>query len=321
MSFEIRPYPTFSWSHSRDRTFVSCARRYYMHYYASHNGWLRDADEESRRAYVLKHLTSLPLIHGSAVHEVFRQGVIAVRNRQPRITGERGLQHVRDELNRACLSSHYIDAFASAPRAHVMLRDVWYHGARNTSQDEKIREKMRTCVSNLVGHEIWDELEACGPEGIILVDQMASFDHDGLTIFASPDVVYRPKPHHLVIGDVKTGDDKDSVLQLSLYALYLVRGLGLEFVPGAWMGRVINVQSGEDTWVDISSEMLTAAEERIRQSVFAMRSYLADPSTNAPKDKDVFPLAAPAKRGQCQSCVYQGVCADELRATSSRRFG
>ena len=320
MPFEIRPNPTFSWSHSRDRTLTACARRYYMNYYASHNGWLRDAPDEVRLAYVLKHLTTLHLILGGAIHEVARRMAIAIRGRQPRIAHEQSLQHVRDELNRSALSSHYIDAFASAPKSHMMLRDVWYYGVRDSSQDERIKAKMHACVSGLIGHEIWGELEACAPDDIILVDQMSSFQFDDLTVFAAPDLVYRPTPRRLIIGDFKTGDDKDAVLQLSLYALYLVRGLGLEFVPGAWMGRVINVQTGEDTWVDISAEMLDAAENRIRQSVAAMRSYLADPVLNAPLPKDAFPLAAPGKRGQCRTCVFHGACEAELRQTATERF-
>ena len=320
MPYEIQKNPTFCWSHSRDRMLVACARRYFLHYYRSHNGWVQNSDTAARTAYVLKHLTTLHLILGGAIHEVARRMAVAIRDGQPRITRTLALNHVRDELNRSALSSHYIDSFAAAPKTHVMLRDVWYQGRRDTSQDERIKTKMHACVSGLMGHEVWDELEVCAPDDIILVDQMASMQFEGITTYAAPDLVYRPKPRHLIIGDFKTGPDTDAALQIALYALYLVRGLGLPYVEGAWMGRVMNLRDGEDTWLDISPDMLRAAEDRIRESVAAMQTYLADPATNAPKDEDGFPTVPPSKRGQCRTCVYHAVCEEELRRSHGDRF-
>ncbi len=166
MSFEIRPYPTFSWSHSRDRTLVACARRYYMHYYGAHNGWMKTAGHDSRSAYVLKHLTTLELLLGLIIHDLFRRMVLAIKCGQLRPTREQMLQRVREELNRACLSSHYIDAFAKNPTQHVMLREVWRHGERDKRNDERIRAKMIWVIDNLADHEIWDELETCPSERV-----------------------------------------------------------------------------------------------------------------------------------------------------------
>ena len=45
MAFEIRAYPDFSWSQSRRSTFRECPRKYFWHYYGSHNGWLDEASE------------------------------------------------------------------------------------------------------------------------------------------------------------------------------------------------------------------------------------------------------------------------------------
>lgn len=39
MAYIRREYLEFSWSYSRKNSFHDCLRKYYYHYYASHNGW------------------------------------------------------------------------------------------------------------------------------------------------------------------------------------------------------------------------------------------------------------------------------------------
>ena len=53
MTFEIRPYPEFSWSISRQRKLDQCPRGYFYTYYLGWNGWLDDAPTEARVAYRL----------------------------------------------------------------------------------------------------------------------------------------------------------------------------------------------------------------------------------------------------------------------------
>ena len=79
-----RPYPEFSWSHSRDRSLAECARAYFWRYYGSHNGWLPDAPEEASVAYALKQLTTFPMILGTAIHACARDCALAVRQGAPR---------------------------------------------------------------------------------------------------------------------------------------------------------------------------------------------------------------------------------------------
>ena len=52
-SFEIKPYPDFSWSMSRQRKLDRCPRAFYCSYYLAWNGWLDDAPAASRMAYRL----------------------------------------------------------------------------------------------------------------------------------------------------------------------------------------------------------------------------------------------------------------------------
>ena len=59
----------FSWSFSRDNAFNTCKRKYYYSYYGSWGGWNKDADELSKKLYMLNKMTSLPMLAGSKVHD------------------------------------------------------------------------------------------------------------------------------------------------------------------------------------------------------------------------------------------------------------
>ena len=76
MAFEIRAYPDFSWSQSRRSTFRECPRKYYWHYYGSHNGWLDEATAEARQAWRLKKITNLYMVLGTIVHELAAEAVL-----------------------------------------------------------------------------------------------------------------------------------------------------------------------------------------------------------------------------------------------------
>ena len=106
MVFEIRPYPEFSWSMSRQRLFNQCPRAYYFNYYASWNGWLREAPPRARRAYRLKQLTGLDALLGQEIDERARELERAARHGDPLPSAELLARRTKDRLNEAWRSSH-----------------------------------------------------------------------------------------------------------------------------------------------------------------------------------------------------------------------
>lgn len=305
--------PVFSWSHSRDLKFIRCPRLYYWWFYGSWGGWKPDAPDEARHAFILKHLTTLPLTLGTVIHEVARSCVVAVQQRKPLPSQDEILLRVRAELNRVCISSHHRDQFLRSPTQIPFLQDVYYHGERNEQHVEQVRAKMNACVANLATWPLWDELRALPPDSIRLVEQLDTFQERGVSVFGAPDLVYTPGSPRVVIGDWKTGSEEGAHLQLALYALHLIRAHGFTFEEGAWMGRVMNLATGEDSWHDIRAADLAAAESRIRESIAAMRLYLVDMAENRPMERDAFPLATQEKRHECPRCVFYNLCQDDLR--------
>jgi hypothetical protein len=306
------PHPPFSWSHSRDRALLDCSRAYYWRHYGSHGGWVRDASPESRLAYALKHLTTYPLVLGTAVHACARDCVVATRNGEPRPAVDAMLAQVSAALNRTLLGSHRRGAFLRDPRHIPMLRDAWYTGRQESAGLVAAVAKARVCLRVLSEAAVWDEIEACRPEWIAVADSPEAFVHEGWPVYAGPDAVYRPGGRYVVILDWKTGDETDAELQIALYALYCRKALGMRFRDGEWFGRVVNLATGSDTVSEISRVDLLRAADRIRDSVGAMHALLANAQTNEPRPKEDFPLAPRQQRDRCSRCEFFALCENEL---------
>ncbi|MBE0527639.1 MAG: hypothetical protein IH629_00340, partial [Thermoleophilia bacterium] len=79
MTFEIKPYPEFAWSISRQRKLDQCPRAYFYSSYLHWNGWLDDAPTETRVAYRLGKLTSLDALLGQQIDVRARELEAAAR--------------------------------------------------------------------------------------------------------------------------------------------------------------------------------------------------------------------------------------------------
>lgn len=308
----ISPFPDFSWSHSRDRALMECTRAYYWRYYGSHNGWQPDAPERANLSYALKQLTTFPMLVGTAVHECARQCALATRQGAARPPFESMLASVSTTLNRAVIGSHHRTRFLRDPKSIVMLRDAWYSGRADASGLAPALTKARVCLRALERAVVWEELGQCRPEWVTVPDGPEAFVHEGWSVYAAPDLVYRPDGRRVVILDWKTGDDSDVELQIPLYALYCRAVLGLPFRDDEWFGRVVNLSTGEDYTWEITRIDLMRTVERVRQSVGAMHALLADIDTNQPRAIEAFPVAEPERRRSCQYCPFFSLCESEL---------
>jgi hypothetical protein len=308
-----------SWSHTRHRTFIECGRRYYWRYLVP-GGWAPDAPPLAREVHLLKNLTSLYGVLGITLHNIARDCTLRLKKGEAILSSDAILNRTRAELNRVCLSSEDRGGFLRFPSSHPMLQDVWLFGERNPETDRRVRERLHTCTANLAGHAIWPELQACDPASIIAADSLSKFELGGITVYAAPDLVYSPQAGNIVIGDWKTGGSStdDHMPQLAAYALWVRDSLGLEWTPGQWQGRIMDLLGGEDLWYDIREEDLDAAARRIRMAVSMMQenTYGAD-GTGFPSI-DNFPVLAPERRRLCQGCVFFSLCEKELRAVGPR---
>lgn len=296
---------------TRRACFRECPRRYYYQYYASHNGWRDQAPALARATYRLKQLKSLPMLAGEALHEVFAQALVAVRGGGRAPDREALYAQVREPLNKAFAESKNRAAFERAPRQSTMLREFYYGTGPSDAAVESMRERLWRAIDGFLASKSFREAASAPFQEIKDVDHKGHFDLDGTRIYAAPDLDYRLGDGRWVIVDWKTGAvDEEQKTQVAVYGLYLRYRHG---VRDPIVAHLEYVAEGTRTDVAIDEGALEAALREIRDSVAAMRGYLADEAENRPREREAFPLAA--DRRICPRCNFYEVCKPDLEGT------
>lgn len=304
--FEIRPYPEFSWSISRQRLLENCPRAYYYRYYLSHNGWLREAPEQARLAYRLSKLTSLDALLGQEMDERAREVEAKARAGDP-LPGAGQLEaRTRESLRRAWRSSRdERAAFEARPKDIVMLRSFYVEGCPPPeAEDERVNEKLVTSHQHLLSAEHWDRLRECGRHGCLLIPAFGHFFHDGAKAFAAGDMAYVHRGTVYLI-DWKTGrpgaDDRRQVT-LAAHSLF-EEDPALAGMP--MRASLHYLFTGEEQRVPMPDDLAACAADTVTAGVKAMRSFLRDVEANAPLEEGEFPRR---ESGLCGSCNYALLC-------------
>ena len=314
MAFESSPYPPFSWSLTRARTLWDCPRRYLLRYYTGHGGWRSTADPVARRAWVLRHLPSLPELLGTALHECCRLCARAVRRQKSLPTETVLRQLVADRLNSAWRTRDAC-AFLAAPERHPMLREIYYGRGVDANQLQATRVKLDTCVQTLLSCPVWDELRRCLPADIRVIDAVSSMEIEGTTVYVAPDLIYRRRHGTWVLVDWKTGSSRGVSTQLALYGLYLERGMRVAFTDGACECRAYNLHDGDVLRFNFTKGDRDVALGMIRDSIGEMHGYLTSVDQNAPKAATEFEFTR--RRSLCRSCPFLEFCSEGLRSLPS----
>ena len=304
--------PTFGWSFTRDRMLRSCPRRYYYHYHLAPTGTRRDAVAQARKAYVLKHLTSLDLVLGLAVHHAALVLARAIRAGRPQPPVNSLWIGVRDALNGACAASRRLPLFLQGPERSTMLREIYYEGALERRTIERIREKAVACLKNLMEATVWDAVRGLRPEELQIMDTPLQFRVGTLVAWAAPDLVYRTAGGDPIVLDWKTGRKNPSAEaeQVSVYGLFL-RTSQPTTRPSGLRAALVYLRSGEEEFYHLTGDCLASAEARIHEGTEAMRRCQDLVDELGPDAVDHFPLTD--HRALCPRCNFFELCADTLR--------
>ena len=87
-----------TWSVSRDNLFQSCPRAYYYTYYGSWGGWERDADDATRKLYILKNMQSLAMWAGGIVHQTIAEALRRHAMKKEPINAAALKAHAREKM-------------------------------------------------------------------------------------------------------------------------------------------------------------------------------------------------------------------------------
>lgn len=323
MTFEIRPYPEFSWSISRQRKLDQCPRGYFYQYYLGWNGWLDDAPTEARVAYRLGKLTSLDALLGQQVDVRARELEAAARAGAALPAPDELEARTREALRKLWQrSKDGRAAFEARPSKVTMLRSLYL--AQDTRPEaDRLNDKLGPSMQGLLATSHWGRLHRLGDEGRVEVPDFAHFVWQGAKVYAAPDLAYvRDGVLHLI--DWKTGrEDRTQPVQVLLQMWWALEtypelaaaaaqgGLELrghlEFVAaGATQPVAPPALAGPPDGGVTLDDLREACAGAVREGVAQMRSLLADPAKNAPLGKAAFERR---ETGLCKTCNFAPICA------------
>jgi hypothetical protein len=311
MTFVIKPYPEFAWSISRQRKLDQCPRAYFSTYYLGWNGWLDDALTETRVAYRLGKLTSLDALLGQQIDVRARELEAAARTGAVLPEADELETRTREELRQLWTRSRTgRAAFEARPNRVAMLRTL-YMDQDTQPETDRLNQKAGPSMQGLLATSHWDRLRACGDSGQVEVPDFASFQHDGVKVFAAPDLAYVAGGVLHVI-DWKTGRADDTqptqVLLQMWWALETYPELSQAVADGSLeiRGYLEYVAAGSTQPVEATPDFRDRAAEAVRAGVAQMRALQADPERNIPLEMAAF---ARQESGLCRSCNFFPVCA------------
>jgi PD-(D/E)XK nuclease superfamily len=326
MTFEIRPYPEFSWSISRQRKLDQCPRAYFYQYYLSWNGWMDDAPTETRVAYRLGKLTSLDALLGQQIDVRARELEAAARAGEALPAPDEMEARTREALRRLWTQSKDgRAAFEARPNRVTMLRSL-YLGQDTQPETERLNEKAGPSMRGLLATSHWKRLRGRADEGRVEVPDFAHFLWDGAKVFAAPDLAY-VHDGVLHVIDWKTGREDDTqplqVLLQMWWALETYPELAAAAAEGSLeiRGHLEYVAAGATHPVEPPATVIApdcgatactlddfrdACAGAVRAGVAQMRTLLADPEKNEALPKDAFERR---ESGLCRTCNFAPVCA------------
>ena len=297
----------FTWSASRHKLFEDCRRAYYYCYYGAWGGWDEGAPARTRRLYRLKNVKTMDMWAGSLVHETIAEALRRFSMKGAPITAGELQANARTKLR-----AGWVEAVNRDWERYPKKTNLWelYYGNGKTlppEKTERIKGKVNDCLAAFADSEILKEILSVSYLAWKPIDKLDTFQNDGLKVWCAVDFAFTDPAGTLRILDWKTGgEDVEAIrLQLACYTFYAVE---------KWLVKMENVQvcgvflkdGARVQAYPCSPEILVEARDKMLTSAAAMRSLLADPEANKPKEEEAFALCEDTR--SCGRCNYREAC-------------
>lgn len=301
-----RKYPDFSWSNSRHKTFLECKRKYYHHYYESHNGWSFDASEEKRTAYRLKNISNLPIVLGEEIHKAIDKQLKNFLNGKKLLTEDEMIQLVSQGLNKAYIdSTKFLPSWLERPKKYKMLHEIYYEQSIRPEDIEATKDKLRKCIHHFFQSQTYQDILTKLEVQVLQSEEFRIFEVNGVDVFVVLDFVYKDvNQEKWVVIDWKSGKESaDDRSQLAFYALYLSKEhkIPVEDI----VVRNEYLLPGTSREHKLTQFDLDSSQEIMHNSIFLMQNYLEDLVQNRPLGKEQFEMNTSRK---CNSCNFKELC-------------
>jgi len=303
MAYEIKEFPPLSWSFSRMRMLQECPRKYFYNYYGYHNGWLADADEESKQIYRLKNLQAIDAFFGQIFHDTVKD---VVRNNKKELMVSDSFRRLMNRTIKLAYqeSRSSLDDWLAHPKWYCMIKEVYYDGDILQEKKDAIAQKINITSHNLFSNKSFKELTENNVE-IIELDELKSFEYNGITAYLKIDALYRSGTKY-VLADWKTSayDSVKDIDQLILYTWYANKVLGIELEDIE--ARLEYVQQDKVETYTFGEKELELIDKRLAIDIKLINKYLVNPDTNEPLPiKDFHQVKGSPL---CKWCNFKELC-------------
>jgi hypothetical protein len=295
-----------TWSVSRDSLFRQCRRAYYYQYYGSWGGWESNCDERTRKLYILKNLTTLPMWAGSIVHDVIAQALNNYTH-----TGNEIRAGALQARARMVLRNGWIDAvqknWVRSPKKTNLFELYYGNGKSLPKEDtERVKETVYGCLQTFADSPVLKEILAAPYVNWKPVDVLASFQLEGLKVWVAVDFAYTDPEGKLRIIDWKTGKEKQESLgtQLACYALYANEEWFAPLEDVLLFGVFLKENARVSSY-PVHADTLVEARDYILRSSAEMRSLVRKVETNEAVEED---FDCCESERVCQRCNFREVC-------------
>jgi CRISPR/Cas system-associated exonuclease Cas4 (RecB family) len=281
----------FSWSVSRHDTFSTCRRRYFYSYYAAAE------DPEVRR---LKKLSALPLWAGSVVHETI-EAFLRERDAIPSETEQ-------EAIVRAAVHGQMLADWRESEAGSMRFR-LFEHEYQVPVDPEDKKIVVGTVMRSLRHFFRSPTLAAAfaaGRDRWLTIEDLVSFDVEGVTVFLRMDLAYRDVDGRVAIVDWKTGraEGRFNEVQMAGYALYAARQ-GWASSPEEIQTELAYLAVPRYVRRRVDARKLDQARAFVAKSARSMKALLLDPVANLARLED-FPMI---DRPQvCRRCNFRRLC-------------
>lgn len=310
MAYVHREFPEFSWSTGRLKMLENCNRRYYYHYYASHNGWLWNANNLQKDSYLLKKLTNRYSLSGDIVHSTIRDFIESIIVKKNTVISneliERYIQNAVMEFNmHVTMSKQHGSNWNTRIKSFKMMQEFYYNEDFDAKQEGYMIENITRCMNNFFISKTLDEMSKKDIE-IIENDEteLSSFNHTGIKVYAKLDLLYKIGDKYVIV-DWKTGKEEEAdYLQLLLYTKYVSLKYNVDVKD--IICRVEYLKTNVSKEFTFNKEDIYQVNCLILGSVSSMIDLLEDAELNKAKSVENFSKCSDTEK--CKNCNFRKLC-------------
>jgi hypothetical protein len=293
----------FSWSYSRASRYRYCPRAYYYHYYAAWEGWLPDAPQPVKQAYLLKNLTDLSRWTGVLVHDSIKFALSRLKAGQPIAANELISQmHRRAQAD---FETSWSGQYRQQPNQLAGFAEHHYRTGLTEAAWQTARRNAEHHLQTFISSALYASLRRQSPDTFLDVETLQSFFIGQTKVWVQLDLA-RYDGQTIYLYDWKTGavDEAELLQQLAVYGLY-ARQAWPEWETIPLQGIVYSLTDDRIIEFDLSETVLYEAQTSIQKSITQLKDLLLDQQANLAEMRR-FPMINDLS--VCQHCQFRTLC-------------